>query len=63
MTSEPKRDSDDGVRPDMRGVLPAGTTLRGYKLNAILGQGGFGITYRARNTTHFALFRAIAASS
>jgi len=40
-----------GVRPDMRGVLPAGTTLRGYELKAILGQGGFGITYRARDTT------------
>jgi len=35
----------------MRGVLPAGTTLRGYELKAVLGQGGFGITYRALDTT------------
>ena len=35
----------------MRGVLPAGTTLRGYELKSILGQGAFGITYRARDTT------------
>src|SRR5260370_37055733 len=38
-------------RRDMRGVLPAGTTLRGYELNSILGQGAFGINYRARDTT------------
>src|SRR5215831_17734120 len=35
---------------DLRGVLPAGTTLRGYELKSILGQGAFGITYRARDT-------------
>jgi serine/threonine protein kinase len=34
---------------DMRGVLPAGTSLRGYELISILGQGAFGITYRARD--------------
>jgi len=39
------------TRPDMRGVLPAGTTLRGYELKSILGQGAFGITYRAHDTT------------
>src|SRR5262245_6373050 len=32
-------------------VLPAGTTLRGYELKSILGQGAFGITYRARDLT------------
>src|SRR5215813_5499547 len=32
-------------------VLPAGTTLRGYELKSILGQGAFGITYRARDVT------------
>ena len=32
-------------------VLPAGTTLRGYELTSILGNGGFGITYRARDIT------------
>src|SRR5260370_10514723 len=36
---------------DLRGVLPAGTTLRGSELKSILGQGAFGITYRARDTT------------
>jgi serine/threonine protein kinase/peptidoglycan hydrolase-like protein with peptidoglycan-binding domain len=40
-----------GIRHDMRGVLPAGTTLRGYELKSILGQGAFGITYRARDIT------------
>ena len=35
---------------DLRGVLPAGATLRGYELKSILGQGAFGITYRARDT-------------
>ncbi len=39
-------DSQPGT---MRGVLPAGTSLRGYELIAILGQGAFGITYRARD--------------
>ena len=28
---------------DLRGVLPAGTSLRGYELKSILGQGAFGI--------------------
>jgi serine/threonine protein kinase len=37
------------VRNDMRGVLPAGTDLCGYELKSILGQGAFGITYRARD--------------
>jgi serine/threonine protein kinase/peptidoglycan hydrolase-like protein with peptidoglycan-binding domain len=32
-------------------VLPAGTSLRGYELTSILGQGAFGITYRARDVT------------
>ena len=36
---------------DLRGVLPAGTMLRGYELKSILGQGAFGITYRARDLT------------
>ena len=36
---------------NLRGVLPAGTTLRGYELKSILGQGAFGITYRARDLT------------
>src|SRR5215468_8831019 len=36
---------------DLRGVLPVGTMLRGYELKSILGQGAFGITYRARDLT------------
>jgi serine/threonine protein kinase len=39
----------DNLPGDMRGVLPAGTSLRGYELISILGQGAFGITYRARD--------------
>jgi serine/threonine protein kinase len=39
----------DGKPGDLRGVLPAGTSLRGYELKSILGQGAFGITYRARD--------------
>src|SRR5271156_4988420 len=30
-----------------RDALPPGTVLFGYKLDGILGRGGFGITYRA----------------
>jgi hypothetical protein len=37
------------ARNEIRGGLPAGTTLRGYELKSILGKGGFGITYRARD--------------
>jgi len=40
-----------GMRADVRGVLAAGTTLRGYELKSILGRGAFGITYRALDTT------------
>src|ERR1044071_9024156 len=39
----------DNLPGEMRGVLPAGTALRGYELVSILGQGAFGITYRARD--------------
>jgi serine/threonine protein kinase len=39
------------VLRDPRGVLPAGTRLRSYELLSVLGQGGFGITYRARDQT------------
>jgi serine/threonine protein kinase len=45
-----KADGVAGDKPgDLRGVLPAGTSLRGYELKSILGQGAFGITYRARD--------------
>jgi serine/threonine protein kinase len=36
---------------ELRGVLPAGSRLRSYELIAVLGQGAFGITYRARDST------------
>jgi hypothetical protein len=39
------------AREDLRGALPAGTRLRGYETLAVLGHGGFGVTYRARDTT------------
>src|SRR3954468_8513346 len=39
----------DAAPIELRGVLPAGTSLRGYELKSILGQGAFGITYRARD--------------
>ena len=39
------------VLREPRGVLPPGTRLRSYELLSVLGQGGFGITYRARDQT------------
>src|SRR5262245_2605018 len=40
------------VKPnEMRGTLPAGTRLRNYELLSVLGHGGFGITYYAKDTT------------
>ncbi len=35
----------------LRGALKLGTRLRNYELVAVLGQGAFGITYRARDIT------------
>ena len=32
---------------DLRGVLAIGTVLRGYKVDAVLGYGGYGVVYRA----------------
>jgi serine/threonine protein kinase/peptidoglycan hydrolase-like protein with peptidoglycan-binding domain len=37
-------------RQNVRGVLAAGTRLRNYELVSVLGHGGFGITYYARDT-------------
>ena len=41
----------DAKPHELRGTLPAGTRLRNYELISILGHGGFGITYYARDTT------------
>jgi serine/threonine protein kinase len=41
----------DAMPQQLRGVLLAGTKLRNYEIVSILGQGGFGVTYRARDTT------------
>jgi len=48
-------DVDEGsavAQKDYRGGLPVGTILGGYELISILGKGGFGITYRARDFAH-----------
>jgi serine/threonine protein kinase len=45
-------DSKADAKPnELRGTLPAGTRLRNYELISVLGHGGFGITYYARDTT------------
>ena len=49
--SEANEEAEQGNGTPLHGVLPAGTTLRGYELVSILGQGAFGITYRARDLT------------
>jgi serine/threonine protein kinase len=41
----------DAKPHQLRGTLPAGTRLRNYELISVLGHGGFGITYYARDTT------------
>src|SRR5215471_7516694 len=51
MADEPAPLHAESKPGDLRGVLPAGTMLRGYELKSILGQGAFGITYRARDIT------------
>src|SRR5262245_4192891 len=40
---------EDDTRQE-RGVLAAGTYLRAYEIVSVLGQGAFGVTYRARDT-------------
>jgi serine/threonine protein kinase len=46
--ADAKADANQEV---LRGTLPNGTRLRNYELISVLGQGGFGITYYARDTT------------
>src|SRR4029453_773228 len=48
MAAETKADAKPN---ELRGTLPAGTRLRNYELLSVLGHGGFGITYFARDTT------------
>ena len=49
----PELEAADGNAqpPPLPGVLPRGTMLRGYEVTSVLGKGGFGITYRAVDTT------------
>ena len=51
MTSDDEGAGGQEAGRELRGVLPAGTALRGYEVRSILGQGAFGITYRARDLT------------
>src|SRR4029453_15597282 len=48
MAAETKADAKPN---ELRGTLPAGTRLRNYELLSVLGHGGFGITYYAKDTT------------
>ncbi len=41
----------DAKPNELRGTLPTGTRLRNYEVISVLGHGGFGITYYARDTT------------
>ena len=41
-------DSGGTEQNEIHGVLPAGTTSRGYELKSILGKGDFGVTSGAR---------------
>lgn len=41
--------ADDAERPLIRKSLPAGIVVHRYRIEGIIGEGGFGITYRARD--------------
>ena len=49
--SDGQADREVQARVELRGVLLPGTKLRGYELTSVLGQGAFGITYRAIDST------------
>ena len=38
-----------GQPTELRGALATGTVLRGYKIESVLGYGGYGVVYRARH--------------
>src|SRR5262249_50402666 len=42
--------SEVAIHKELRGALPIGSSLLGYELAAVLGQGTFGITYHARDS-------------
>lgn len=44
-------ETKENAPKEMLGTLPAGSRLRNYELLSVLGHGGFGITYYARDTT------------
>ena len=45
-----------GIDPARRDALPAGTSLRRCSLESVVGQGRFGIVYRAQHDEHRATF-------
>ena len=49
--SEAETGREVAAQVELHGVLPAKTALRGYEIKSVLGQGAFGITYRALDTT------------
>ena len=52
MAADTRRATKADAKPnELRGTLPAGARLRNYELISVLGHGGFGITYYARDTT------------
>jgi len=42
---------ETGPSKEVRGALPVGTRLQSYGIISVLGQGGFGVTYLAHDTT------------
>jgi serine/threonine protein kinase len=50
MVSGTDATGSEGDTREVRGVLAAGTCLRSYEVVSVLGQGAFGVTYRARDT-------------
>ena len=49
--AEPKAEELQGEESNPRAPLPPGTLVGEYTIVSKLGQGGFGITYRARHNT------------